>query len=189
VTGEALAVSMSADECPPDAAERVALLFDAHQQRLYRLARRLSRTPEDARDVVQETFLRAAQSAGSIPAGAPHEEAWLVRVLINICRDSWRRTAVRRRLEPLRIADTVTQSGHLEQTFIAQTTIWRALERLSPRRRAAIVLYELEGKTIPAIAALLGVTAVTVRWHLSRGRKDLARVIGQAGQEGKPWTP
>jgi hypothetical protein len=60
-----------------------------------------------------------------------------VRVLINICRDSWRRTAVRRRLEPLRLADTVTQSGDLEQTFIAQTTIWRALERLSPRRARA----------------------------------------------------
>jgi predicted transcriptional regulator len=45
------------------------------------------------------------------------------------------------------------------------------------------VLYELEGKTIPAIATLLGVTAVTVRWHLSRGRKDLARIIGQEGRE------
>ena len=149
VVAETFAVAMPADECPPDAAERITLLFDAHNQRLYRLARRLSRSAEDARDLVQETFLRAAQSAGSIPAGAPHEEAWLVRVLINICRDGWRRTAVRRRLEPLRLADTVTQSGHLEQTFIAQTTIWRALERLSPRRRAAVVLYELEGKRGP----------------------------------------
>jgi RNA polymerase sigma-70 factor, ECF subfamily len=185
MAGEALAVTMSADECPPAAAERVGLLFDAHHQRLYRLARRLSRSAEDARDLVQETYLRAAQSVRSIPAGAQHEEAWLVRVLINICRDGWRRTAVRRRLEPLRLADTLVQSGHLEQTFIAQTTIWRALERLPPRRRAAVVLYELEGKTIPAIATLLGVTAVTVRWHLSRGRKDLARIIGQVGQEGR----
>jgi RNA polymerase sigma-70 factor, ECF subfamily len=185
MSGEALAVSMSADECPPDAAERVGLLFDAHHQRLYRLARRLSRSAEDARDLVQETYLRAAQSVRSIPAGAPHEEAWLVRVLINICRDGWRRTAVRRRLEPLRLADALVQSGDLEQTFIAQTTIWRALERLSPRRRAAVVLYELEGKGIPAIATLLGVTAVTVRWHLSRGRKDLARIIGQEGQDGR----
>ena len=185
MSGEALAVTMSADDCPPAAADQVGLLFDAHHHRLYRLARRLSRSAEDARDLVQETFLRAAQSVRSIPAGAPHEEAWLVSVLINICRDGWRRTAVRRRLEPLRLADTVVQSAHLEQTFIAQTTIWRALERLPPRRRAAVVLYELEGKTIPAIATLLGVTAVTVRWHLSRGRKDLARIIGREGQEGR----
>ena len=179
--GDLVAVAMPADECPQDAAERVTLLFDAHHQRLYRLARRLARSAEDARDLVQETFLRAAQSVGSIPVGASHEEAWLVRVLINICRDGWRRTAVRRRLEPLRLAESATQSDHLEQTLIAQTTIWRALERLPPRRRAAIVLYELEGKTIPEIAKLLGVAAVTVRWHLSRGRKDLAGIIAREG--------
>jgi RNA polymerase sigma-70 factor, ECF subfamily len=171
---------------PDNAACRVGQLFDAHQQRLYGLARRLSRNAEDARDLVQETFLRAAQSARSIPAGAPHEEAWLVRVLINVCRDGWRRAAVRKRLEPLRAADARTQTPNHEDTFVAQTTIWRALERLPPRRRAAIVMYELEGATIPAIAKLLGVSPVTVRWHLSRGRRDLARVIqGQVGQDGR----
>jgi RNA polymerase sigma-70 factor (ECF subfamily) len=185
VLGEALAMAIPADDCPQAAAERLGLLFDAHHQRLYRLARRLARSAEDARDLVQETFLRAAQSVGSIPEGLSHEEAWLVRVLINICRDGWRRTAVRRRLEPLRLADSVTQSGNLEQTFIAQATVWRALDRLPPRRRAAVVLYELEGATIPAIAKLLGVAAVTVRWHLSRGRRDLARIIGQDSQEGQ----
>ena len=182
VVGEALVAAIPGEDALPDAGERLGLLFDAHHQRLYRLARRLSRTAEDARDLVQETFLRAAQSAGSIPADAAHEEAWLVRVLINICRDGWRRSAVRRRLEPLRIAEAETQSPNLERALVAQATVWRALERLPPRRRAAIVLYELEGATIPAIAKLLGVTAVTVRWHLSRGRKDLARTISL--QEG-----
>jgi DNA-directed RNA polymerase specialized sigma24 family protein len=47
-----------------------------------------------------------------------------------------------------------------------------------------VVLYELEGTAIPAIAKLLGVTAVTVRWHLSRGRRELAGIIqGSEGQE------
>jgi len=182
--GETL-VAIPADACPQDAAERLGLLFDLHHQRLYRLARRLSRTPEDARDLVQETFLRAAQAVRTIPAGAPHEEAWLVRVLINICRDGWRRAAVRKRLEPIRAMDDMTQSDYLEAAIVARTTVHRALDRLPPRRRAAIVLYELEGATIPAIAKLLGVAAVTVRWHLSRGRKDLARIIGQEGLEGR----
>ena len=52
---------------------------------------------DDARDVVQETFLRAARAPESIPHGSPNEEAWLVRVLINICRDRWRHAAVRTR--------------------------------------------------------------------------------------------
>jgi RNA polymerase sigma-70 factor, ECF subfamily len=87
------------DHRASDVTERLGKLFDAHHERLYRLARRMSRDAEEARDIVQETFLRAACAPGSIPAGAPNEEAWLVRVLINLCRDRWRQTATRRRLD------------------------------------------------------------------------------------------
>ena len=56
--------------------------------------------------------------------------------------------------------------------------VWRALDALAPRRRAILVMYELDGMAIPAIARLLDVAPVTVRWHLSRGRRELARVLG-----------
>jgi DNA-directed RNA polymerase specialized sigma24 family protein len=52
-----------------------------------------------------------------------------------------------------------------------------ALASLPPRRRAIIVLYEIEGATIPAIAKLVGVSPVTVRWHLSIGRRQMASVL------------
>src|SRR5262245_57488336 len=78
-------------------ADRLGLLFAAHHQRLYRLARRLSGSADEARDLVQDTFLRAARAPRSVPAGPPAEEAWLVRVLINLCRDRWRQTANRGR--------------------------------------------------------------------------------------------
>jgi RNA polymerase sigma factor (sigma-70 family) len=91
----AIALAVAVDTAADDVAARIGALFDRHHQRLFKLARRLSRSSEDARDLVQETFLRAARSPRSIPAGATHEEAWLVRVLINICRDGWRQQAVR----------------------------------------------------------------------------------------------
>ncbi len=97
MTGQAIAMSATADRPTDDAAARLGTLFDAHHQRLYRLARRLSRSAEDASDLVQETFLRAARHAASVPEGAGHEEAWLVRVLINVARDRWRQLAVRKR--------------------------------------------------------------------------------------------
>jgi DNA-directed RNA polymerase specialized sigma24 family protein len=50
-------------------ADRLEALFDAHEDRLYRLARRLVQRPEDARDLVQETFLRAASSLKHVPEG------------------------------------------------------------------------------------------------------------------------
>jgi RNA polymerase sigma factor (sigma-70 family) len=76
-------------------ADRIGALFDRHYERIYRLARRLTASADDALDLVQETFLRAARSPQTVPYGSEREEAWLVRVLVNIRRDQWRRSAVR----------------------------------------------------------------------------------------------
>ena len=160
-----------------DRREKLAALYDAHEHRLYRLARRLAATADDADDLVQETFLRAAKSLSSVPAGPTKEEAWLVRVLVNIRRDEWRRSSVRKRslaiLDPGEIAD----DSNLESALHARRAVWTALDRLHPRRRAIVVMAELEGMSPSAIAALLGVSPMTVRWHLSMGRRDLKRAL------------
>src|SRR5207247_6983846 len=160
-----------------DEAVRLGDLFDAHHDRLYRLARRLSQSADDARDLVQETFLRAARAPSSVPDGMPNEEAWLVRVLINICRDRWRLRASHARLDPRGDAGQPLRPADTEAAFIARSLVWQALDALPPRRRAVLIMYELEGAAIPAIARLLGVTPVTVRWHLSMGRRELAKII------------
>ena len=169
-------MSSAADTTRPDAAGRLSRLFDAHHDRLYRLARRMTDSADAARDAVQDTFLRAARSPQSVPDGMPQEEAWLVRVLVNVCRDEWRKREVRRRfpLQPPAVHD-----GAAESAIIARAVVQQALEALPPRRRAILVMYELEGTAIPAIAQLFGIRAVTVRWHLSVGRSEMARLIGK----------
>jgi RNA polymerase sigma-70 factor (ECF subfamily) len=179
---QAIAMPVAADGPTDDESGRLGLLFDQHHQRLFKLARRLSRSAEDAHDLVQDTFLRAARSPRSVPEGVPNQEAWLVRVLINICRDRWRQSTVRTRaLMSGRIA--ATPSRDPEPQLIAKSLVRHALEKLPPRRRAILVLYEIEGTTIPAIASLLGVSAVTVRWHLSIGRREMARVLGRGSHD------
>ncbi len=175
VTAEAIAIAMARGAVAQAGEGRVAALFDAHHCRLYKLARRLSGSTDEAKDLVQETFLRAARSIASVPEGEGAEEAWLVRVLVNLCRDEWRRRSRWGRASAFAVS--VAWSPDPEAALIARTTVWRALQSLRPRRRAAIVMYELEGATIPEIAELLGVSAVTVRWHLSRGRRELAKRI------------
>ena len=174
--GHAIAFSPVAHGTDADPAARLARLFDTHHARLYSLARRMTASADAARDVVQETFLRGARSPQSIPYGPSQEEAWLVRVLVNICRDDWRKQAVRRRYASA-LPAPADQRG-CESALIARSTIWGGLAALTPRRRAIIVMYELEGATISAIAQLLGIHPVTVRWHLSVGRRELARLIG-----------
>jgi len=172
MNGQLAEILPAAMPMPP--AERLAAMFDAHYDRLYRLARRLAPSVDDALDLVQETFLRAARSPTSVPLDRPREEAWLVRVLVNIRRDQWRKLAVRQRHD--RDAEQPAPRDHdQEAALIARSTVWRALDRLTPRRRAVVVMHELEGLSVAAIASLLGITAITVRWHLSRGRQDLTR--------------
>lgn len=163
-----------------DPAARLAFLFDTHHDRLYRLARRLASSSDDALDLVQETFLRVARSPESMPAGsASAEEAWLVRILVNIRRDQWRKTEVRNR-HGRAAADGIraAQGSRTPETaLIAKTAVWQALDLLPPRRRAVIVMHELEAMPVSAIATLLGISTITVRWHLSAGRRELARVL------------
>jgi RNA polymerase sigma-70 factor (ECF subfamily) len=187
VTAEIVAMAQARQEpaAAADADSKILDLFDRHHRRLYVLARRLTATPDDARDLVQDTFLRVARAPRSAPAESSAAEGWLVRILINVSRDQWRVKATRRRLEAqfLSTSGWTMAFGNSETALIAHATVWRALEQLAPRRRAAIVLYELEGVGVAEIGRLLGVLPVTVRWHLSRGRRELARAITRLKRE------
>lgn len=186
MSGQVVAVTAAIDNERPheDPGARVAALFDAHHHRLFRLARRLVRFPDDPADVVQETFLRAARAPHRVPVGSTNEEAWLVRVLINVCKDSWRHAAVRTRAA-VEKHTPIAEAVNPEPGLMARAMVWQALDALAPRRRAILILYELDGATIPGIAQLLGISAVTVRWHLMMGRREMARVLGEgAGTPG-----
>ena len=159
-----------------DRADRLSALFDAHSDRLYRLARRLVLNADDALDLVQETFLRATRSARPIPRGLTDEEAWLVRILVNLRRDQWRKERVRKNHE-LRLRHAKAEQHDPELSFLIRTSVWRSLDHLPPRRRAVLVMYEIEGFSAASIASLLGINAITVRWHLARGRRELARQL------------
>ncbi len=157
-------------------AERLGALFDAHQARLYALALRMSRNPEDARDLLQETFLRAARRPSSIPAKPAAAEAWLVQVLVNLCRDRWRRLKVRRDAGPAP-RWSVDEPHDPEQVESARESVRDALATLRPRTRAIVVMHEIEGLGRKEIARQLGMTEVTVRWHLSTGRSRLRGLL------------
>jgi DNA-directed RNA polymerase specialized sigma24 family protein len=95
-------------------------------------------------------------------------------VAMGIRRDQWRKKSVReyhdKAVRPVSTSDP-------EAAFIAKNMVWQALNILSPRRRAIVVMYELEGLAIPAIAALPGITTITVRWHLSVAKRDLTGAL------------
>ena len=152
-----------------DATHRLGRLFDAHHRRLFTLACRMTGDREDARDLVQETFVRAA-GARAIPDGSG-AEAWLVQVLVHLCRDCCRRQRVRERHAAAQCRESEVRTANPD------LDVWRAVAALPPRQRAAIVLHEVEGHAVAQVAALLGVSPITVRWHLHAARRRLREVL------------
>ena len=159
-----------------DVDDRLTRAFDTHHERLFRLARRLSGSHDDARDLVQETFVRVARSPASLPVDHDGELRWLIRTLVNLCRDRRRRAVVRARHAMTHDGDAAP--GDPESAYVARMAVQRALGQLDARRRAIVVLHELEGEPVEQIARALGIASVTVRWHLSRARRQLCGILG-----------
>ena len=166
--GEAILLSSAADAPRPDAAERLGRLFDSDHDRLYRLAHRMTGSIESARDAVQDTFLRAARSRHLVPDESPHEEAWLVRVLVNICRDEWRKREVRRRV----MLDLVVVSeGGTEGALIAKAVVQPALQAVLRRRRAILVMYRIIRESGAPPVTALNMTKISDSARLEHSRQ------------------
>ncbi|MCZ6507208.1 MAG: RNA polymerase sigma factor [Acidobacteria bacterium] len=157
-------------------------LIDRKSAPLLQLVWRVVGDREDARDIVQLTFLRAWQHRERYdPRFSPN--TWLYRIATNLGIDLLRsRMAKNRRREPVRshfvrLADLRRSSvGELEDREV--TSILHELaDALSERQRAVFVLREVEGLPSAEVAEILGCQASTVRNHLFSARKILRREL------------
>lgn len=164
----------------------VETLFQSERRRLWGLAYRLTGSAEDADDVVQEAFLRLLAQR----AGPPSAEAafWLARVVTNLGIDALRRRRRRRYAgpwlpspvetpdaEPLELAqmqgtDPETRYGLAESATYAFLI---ALEALSPRARAVLLLRDVVGYSSTETAEILGTTEGNIRVQHLRARRAL----------------
>ena len=165
---------------------------------IYALAYRTIGREEDARDVCQETFLRAFRA---LPGFRGHAKfsSWLYRIALNLCRD-WlrreRRAAVVQAPDDVDVMDLAAAAqpaGSIED-LVAQHDRVRAVERamavLSEEQRTAIVLKEYHGLTFREIAELLGCPLSTVKTRLYQGLTILRRELaGSAGSESPKGAP
>ena len=156
---------------------------------IYGLLLRLTENSEEARDLTQETFLRAFQSIGRF-RGEADLRTWIYRIAINQARNRWRWWRRRRRdstvsldatqgqdNQPL-ITTLVESSDNPEQQTLAherEVALRAALQKLGGAYRETVILRDIEGFTYEEIAATLGINVGTVKSRLSRGRQELRR--------------
>ncbi|MGI8917103.1 MAG: RNA polymerase sigma factor [Pyrinomonadaceae bacterium] len=155
---------------------------------VYGLLYRLTENSEEARDLTQETFLRAFQSIGQF-RGESDLRTWIYRIAINQARNRWRWWRRRRRdatvsldsenahgNQPL-IESLSSETGKSpEQETLAherERALRKALHSLSLSYRETVILRDIEGFTYEGIAETLGINVGTVKSRLARGRLEL----------------
>jgi len=162
---------------------------------VYALLYRLTEDAEEARDLTQETFLRAFQSISRF-RGDADLKTWIYRIAINQARNRWRWWRRRRRDQTVSLD---VERGERQETLSAslpdrvqpnpeQETLQRerervlraALQTLGRPFREAVILRDVEGLSYEEIAATLELSIGTVKSRLSRGRIELRRKLGSS---------
>src|SRR5215510_3373166 len=172
-------------------ADSFNVLIRRWERPIYALAYRTIGREEDARDVCQETFLRAFRA---LPAfrGQAKFSSWLYRIALNLCRDWMRRerrvpiVQAPENVDLVELAAAAEPSESIED-LVSRKDLTRAVERVMARlpeeQRTAIILKEYQGLTFQEIADLVGCPLSTVKTRLYQGltvlRRELAKAAGR----------
>ena len=171
--------------------ERDALVF---MDQLYAAALRYTRNPEDARDLVQDTYMKAFTSFQQFEEGT-NLRAWLYRVLTTTFINSYRKKQrqpliANNELEDWQISQAQSHTSDLGKSAevealenLPDSDIKNALQELPEEFRMAVYLADVEGFSYKEIAEIVGIPAGTVMSRLSRGRKQLREKLAAYAKE------
>ena len=159
-------------------------LVSRWERPIYALAYRTLGREEDARDVVQEAFLRAYRGLKGFKGEAKFS-SWLYRITLNLCRD-WSRRERRAPIvqlpegtDPVELADERVQTSESVEDLVARRemseAVARAMAELPEEQRTAIMLKEYHGLTFQEIAGMLDCPLSTVKTRLYQGLSVLRR--------------
>jgi RNA polymerase sigma-70 factor, ECF subfamily len=165
---------------------------------IYALAYRVIGREEDARDVCQETFLRAFRALPGFKGQAKFS-SWLYRIALNLCRD-WmrreRRAPVTQLSDDDDLSDRATAAAAPVESIedlVARRqlsgVVERAMAQLPEEQRTAIVLKEYHGMTFQEIADLQRCPLSTVKTRLYQGLTVLRRALERSGHLERTVEP
>jgi RNA polymerase sigma-70 factor (ECF subfamily) len=157
---------------------------------IYALAYRTIGREEEARDVCQETFLRAYRALPGF-RGQAKFSSWIYRIALNLCRDWVRRERRAPTVQPPEDVDLMDLVAAREpsetiEDLVVRKDLTKAVERvmtlLPEEQRTAIVLKEYHGLTFQEIADVVGCPLSTVKTRLYQGLTVLRRELAREGR-------
>lgn len=177
----------SVDEWAVPSDQAIPRLVEMHGGRLYALGRRLCRNPQDAEDLVQETFLRAFRKWDQF-AGRSDPMTWLYTIASRVCQRLHRRRAGEpKRMESLEelfpfgepqmaILPSAGDTNSAEELRReSRERVGEAIVSLPVNFRLPLVLKEIIGFSVAEVAQILGIKEATVKTRVHRARLQVRR--------------
>jgi RNA polymerase sigma factor (sigma-70 family) len=162
-------------------------LWDRHSPVLMRVMRAQLRKPEDAKDLVQQTFLQLHRSRSDFREGA-RLSPWLFTIAMNLKREYFRRSG-RRPEAPLGDEEqSIPVAPRGQEQAEARDELVFAMSRLPEEQREVIALHWLGGVPLPEVANLVGASLSAVKVRAHRGYAAMRRALG-ADDSGNPEEP
>jgi RNA polymerase sigma-70 factor (ECF subfamily) len=166
----------------------LASIVEKYGKLVYRLAVQITKNHEDAKDVMQETFLKVYESIGTFRKESAFE-TWLYRIIVNQALNLVKRRERRREFSlsdgnSTDIRFNLRGNGHPGDSPHAdverkelQKWVTQAVDSLSAKHRTVVILHEFEGLTHPQIATILSCSEGTVRSRLHYARRKLRDLL------------
>lgn len=155
-------------------------LMERHEDRIFGLCLKMLHNRSDALEASQEIFITAFRRAASF-RGDSAFGTWLYRIGINHCKDVLRkRKELLLESDQLEIERVDTRQRGIDEAAALRLDLSRALAELGADYREAVVMHDLGGVPYEDIATLTGVPVGTVKSRISRGRRQLARLLEHA---------
>lgn len=144
----------------------------AMEARMYRIARSMLRSDADCADAIQNAVFAAWRRRSSLKDETRYEQ-WLMRILINACRDVQRTYKKRRDDVPADALETLAAPPPPDMALRC------ALEQLAEKYRLPVLLHHMDGYPLSDTAQMLGLPLATVKWRIHVGLEKLRQLLGE----------
>lgn len=151
--------------------EQFCQLVIQHQEAMFRTARAILQSNEDAEDAVQDAICAAFARRADLRESEKFKP-WILRILTNKCYDT-----CRKRKSAVDLADVQDFLAAPDEDPAERMSLWQAVLALSADTRAVVTLFYYDGFSIREISHILGISEAAVKARLSRGRARLKQLL------------
>lgn len=151
-------------------------LVRRHVNAIHGYTFRLSRSPADADDLSQETFMRIWQKASTFRPGSVRVTTWMHQIAHNVFVDAWRRREPTQALDDEMIDDVVSPEPHDDG---ATQLLQASIARLPLSQRTAVGLSLLSGFSTDETGHIMGISTQAAESLIARARRSLRKMIHQ----------